>query len=80
MKDLQALAQSELQNLIDYFHINNLVPNPTKTNYTVFYPTKDQEDIQLKINTTTLEQNTKSKTTRNYHAKQTQTSTKQSPI
>ena len=28
--DLEALAQSELNNLITYFHDNNLVPNPTK--------------------------------------------------
>jgi hypothetical protein len=61
MNDLANLAQSELNNLINYFHSNNLVPNPTKTNYTVFYPTKDQQDIQLKINKITLEQNIKAK-------------------
>ena len=36
--DLEKLAQSELNNLISYFHRNNLVPNPTKTVYTIFYP------------------------------------------
>jgi hypothetical protein len=35
---LRALAQTELTSLIRYFHINNLVPNPTKTNYSIFYP------------------------------------------
>jgi hypothetical protein len=45
--DLEALAQSELNNLIAYFHNNNLVPNPTKTNYTIFYPIKAQ--LQLEI-------------------------------
>ena len=34
VQDLQKLAQTELTNLINYFYINNLVPNPTKTNYT----------------------------------------------
>jgi hypothetical protein len=38
VEELQALAQTELNNLINYFHINNLVPNPTKTNYSIFYP------------------------------------------
>ncbi len=33
---LEELAQSELTNLINYFHQNNLVPNPTKTNYSIF--------------------------------------------
>ena len=37
-QELRNLAQSELTNLIQYFHINNLVPNATKTIYTSFYP------------------------------------------
>jgi len=53
---LQKLAQSELSNLIKYFHINNLVPNPTKTNYSIFFPRKP-EPIQLTIQDTTLTQN-----------------------
>ena len=38
MQDLQTLAQSDLASLIKYFHENNLVPNPTKTTYTIFDP------------------------------------------
>jgi hypothetical protein len=53
--DLEAVAQSELNALITYFHNNNLVPNPTKTNYTIFHPPKAQ--IQLNISTTILEHN-----------------------
>ena len=45
--DLEALAQSELNNLITYFHDNNLVPNPTKTNYTIFHPISAH--LQLEI-------------------------------
>ena len=55
-KELQTLAQSELTNLITYFHKNNLVPNPTKTQYTIFYPTTEQETIQLHINKTPIQQ------------------------
>ena len=55
--DLQRLAQSELNSLIKYFHTNNLVPNPTKTNYTVFYP-RTPDQLQLTIHATTLEQRT----------------------
>lgn len=54
---LQTLAQSELTNLIDYFHTNNLVPNPTKTNYSIIFP-KSPEPMQLLIQTTVLKQNT----------------------
>jgi hypothetical protein len=56
-QELQTLAQSELSNLIRYFHTNNLVPNPTKTNYSIFFPNKP-EPIQLTIQDTILEQNT----------------------
>ena len=35
---LRKLTQSELNNLIQYFHTNNLVPNASKTVYTSFYP------------------------------------------
>lgn len=53
---LQALAQSELSNLINYFHVNNLVPNPTKTVYTTFSPRNQPfyltvEDTPLKHKT-----------------------------
>ena len=40
--DLQQLAQTELNNLIKYFHANNLVPNPTKTQFTIFKPHQKQ--------------------------------------
>ena len=53
---LQQLAQTELNSLIKYFHINNLVPNPTKTNYSIFYP-RTPDQLQLTIQTTTLKQN-----------------------
>jgi hypothetical protein len=54
--ELQTLAQSELSNLIKYFHANNLVPNPTKTNYSLFFP-RTPGPFQLTIQDTTLEQN-----------------------
>jgi hypothetical protein len=54
MLSLQRIAQSELNNLITYFHTNNLVPNPTKTNYTIFHPPAARETIQLNIGDTTL--------------------------
>jgi hypothetical protein len=38
IQELQTLAQSELNQLIYYFHDNNLVTNATKTMYTVFNP------------------------------------------
>lgn len=47
--ELNALAQSELKHLIRYFHHNNLVPNPTKTQYTVFYPRPPNKPFHLKI-------------------------------
>jgi hypothetical protein len=61
IQDLQTLAQSELDSLIQYFHSNNLVPNPTKTNYTIFYPLTEQNHLQLKLQDVTLEHNTKAK-------------------
>lgn len=54
---LQKLAQSELASLINYFHANNLVPNPSKTNYSIFFP-KASASIQLTIGTTPLAQKT----------------------
>jgi hypothetical protein len=57
---LQQLAQSELNSLIKYFHTNNLVPNPTKTKYTVFYPLPSTE-IHLNINHTPIEQDAQAK-------------------
>ena len=56
-EQLEQLAQSELTNLINYFHTNNLVPNPTKTNFTIFYPTTTHNTLQLHINRTTLAHN-----------------------
>ena len=62
---LQKLAQSELDSLISYFHENNLVPNASKTLYTIFYPRTAEDDIALTVNiptenepTTTLEHQT----------------------
>jgi len=54
IKDLQANAQSDLTDLIRYFHDNNLVPNPTKTTYTTFKPTNGTE-IKLEIQGTAIE-------------------------
>ena len=50
LPELEKLAQSELNNLINYFHNNNLVPNPTKTTYTTFYPSTTQQHTLLNIN------------------------------
>ena len=60
LEELQEHAQNELNNLIKYFHLNNLVPNPTKTVYTLFYPTTTQQsDLTFRVtNTTTLEKET----------------------
>jgi hypothetical protein len=60
LQDLQPLAQSELSNLISYFHVNNLVPNPTKTVYSIFYP-RNAQPIQLTIGETTLRKDTQAK-------------------
>ncbi len=43
--------------LINYFHNNNLVPNPTKTKFTIFYPTTTHNTLQLHINSTMLVHN-----------------------
>ena len=59
--DLQTLAQSELYNLITYFHNNNLVPNPTKTQYTIFYPTPSTHNITLQINNTAITETNQAK-------------------
>jgi hypothetical protein len=48
-EDLQQLAQTELNSLIQYFHTNNLVPNHTKTNYTVFFPITHQPQEQAPL-------------------------------
>jgi hypothetical protein len=63
IKDLQRLAQTELNSLINYFHTNNLVPNPTKTNFSVFYPKATDQTAcpVIKIGDTILEQNAKAK-------------------
>jgi hypothetical protein len=45
-QDLQNLAQTELDNLISYFHGNNLVPNAKKTTYTLFNATQPNEPSQ----------------------------------
>ena len=58
---LQTLAQSELHNLITYFHNNNLVPNPTKTQYTIYCPTRPTDNITLQINNTAITRTSKAK-------------------
>ena len=58
VEQLQKLAQTELNNLIRYFHTNNLVPNPTKTNYSL-PPDQPTQDIPPKIRTTTPPNNPK---------------------
>jgi hypothetical protein len=55
VKELQTLAQSELSNLISYFHANNLVPNATKTQYTVFYPRSAVSQVSLQMGSTALD-------------------------
>ena len=49
-EELNALAQTELGNLIQYFHRNNLVPNPTKTQFSVFHPNQPTRPIALTVN------------------------------
>jgi len=61
VRELQLLAQSELSSLINYFHDNNLVPNATKTNFTVFNPITNYQQIELKINDTYIQHNTDAK-------------------
>jgi hypothetical protein len=58
LQDLETLAQSELSNLISYFHANNLVPNPTTTVYSIFYPRRAQP-IQLTSETKSFSKNRK---------------------
>jgi hypothetical protein len=60
IEKLQTLAQTELSNLIHYFHKNNLVPNPTKTVYSIFYPQTPQ-NIKLTIGDLSLKHETDSK-------------------
>ena len=59
--ELQSKAQDELNRLITYFHSNNLVPNPTKTNYTVFHPIALPANFDLNIGDTTLTHNLSAK-------------------
>ena len=44
-----------MNNLISYSHRNNLVPNPTKTVYTIFYPHEQQPEFKLTIDDTVLD-------------------------
>ena len=50
---LESKAQGELDSLIYYFHSNNLVPNPKKTTYTIFYP-KHPDPTTITVGSTTL--------------------------
>jgi hypothetical protein len=61
MDALQELAQSELTNLIRYFHDNNLVPNATKTQFSVFQPHTQNICPVLRVNGVALEQVTSAK-------------------
>jgi hypothetical protein len=61
LEDLQRHAQSDLNNLISYFHENNLVPNPTKTNFSLFNPLTPPPNFNLTIGDTTLKHNTEAK-------------------
>jgi hypothetical protein len=54
ISEIQTLAQSELNNLVYYFHNNNLVTNPTKTNFHLYPATPDQS-----ISASTTTQSTK---------------------
>ena len=53
---IQQLAQSELTKLIRYFHANNLVPNPTKTQFSMFHPSNPPICPVLRIQETIIEQ------------------------
>ena len=55
-RELTALAQSELSSLLRYFHRNNLVPNPTKTTFSLFYPARTAQPIRLNISNKQIEQ------------------------
>jgi hypothetical protein len=57
LRELQKIAQTELDSLINYFHANNLVPNPTKTNFSVFYPRRSAGQIVLSVHGTTFKVN-----------------------
>ena len=69
VEQLQKLAQTELNNVIRYFHTNNLVPNPTKTNYSLFHSInqpkifhpRSEPQLHLTIQNTTLAQNEQGK-------------------
>lgn len=61
MEALETLAQSELSSIISYFHLNNLVPNPTKTQYTIFSQPKNATPIHLTIQDTALKETTSAK-------------------
>ena len=58
---LQQIAQTELTQLIKYFHLNDLVPNPTKTQYTIFHPKNTHDTTTLHINNTPIEHTTQAK-------------------
>ena len=45
--ELQALAQSELGNLVEYFHKLDLVPNASKTVYTSFWPRGNEMTLKV---------------------------------
>ena len=53
---LQTRSQDQLTRTINYFYRNNLVPNPTKTNYSIFYPI-DPAPLTLTIQETHLKHN-----------------------
>ena len=55
LDELQQQAQSELTNLINYFYENNLVPNPTKTQFSIFHPRKHTYCPVLRINNVIIE-------------------------
>ena len=57
---LESKAQRELDNLIYYFHSNNLVPNPKKTTYTIFYP-KYPDPTTITVGDTTLKHTSNAK-------------------
>ena len=61
LEELQRLAQSDLSSLISYFYDNNLVPNPTKTNYSLFLPKPPPPEFSLTIGDTALKHNNEAK-------------------
>ena len=60
-EQLQEQAQTDINNLVHYFHRHNLVPNPTKTTYTIFHKHEQKMQLDLTIDGKKLQQERKVK-------------------